>query len=406
MTLTHAPARSHFGGAADEAEVREWRTIATRVAADLASDVLERDAAGGHPFEALGRLKEAGLTTLLAPREAGGAGAHWRTAFAVIRVLARADASLAQLLAYHYVNEAAIAFAGVPERRLDWYRASTRGRWLWGDAVNPVDPDLVLHHRGDHLILEGTKRFCTGSGVGDVLLVHAVIKGGPRHGEFLHVVVENGRDGVEYLDDWDLLGQRQSSSNSVRFSGARIDPEDELGGLDDPYSSLVTPAIQLAFAELYIGIAEGALRRGREITNARSHSWFLSSADTYRDDPFVRRLYGQLVARTRAAAALADQAAASFDAAAGRGDRLTADDRGELAVEIAAVKVVATEAGLDAAHRIFEATGSSSTRAGIGLDLFWRNVRTHSLHDPVDYKRAEVGAHFLTGALPPVSLYT
>jgi hypothetical protein len=38
--------------------------------------------------------------------------------------------------------------------------------------------------------------------------------------------------------------------------------------------------------------------------------------------------------------------------------------------------------------------------------VFWRNIRTHSLHDPVDYKKIEVGAHFLNGTVQPVSLYT
>jgi alkylation response protein AidB-like acyl-CoA dehydrogenase len=40
------------------------------------------------------------------------------------------------------------------------------------------------------------------------------------------------------------------------------------------------------------------------------------------------------------------------------------------------------------------------------LDLYWRNVRTHTLHDPVAYKQREVGAHYLTGELPPFTLYT
>jgi hypothetical protein len=45
-------------------------------------------------------------------------------------------------------------------------------------------------------------------------------------------------------------------------------------------------------------------------------------------------------------------------------------------------------------------------RSDIGLDLYWRNIRTHSLHDPVDYKKIEVGAHFLTGDVQPITLYT
>jgi hypothetical protein len=42
----------------------------------------------------------------------------------------------------------------------------------------------------------------------------------------------------------------------------------------------------------------------------------------------------------------------------------------------------------------------------MGLDVYWRNIRTHSLHDPVDYKKIEVGANFLNGTVQPVSLYT
>jgi alkylation response protein AidB-like acyl-CoA dehydrogenase len=69
-------------------------------------------------------------------------------------------------------------------------------------------------------------------------------------------------------------------------------------------------------------------------------------------------------------------------------------------------KVVATETALEVAHRVYEVTGSSSTRSEVGLDLFWRNIRTHSLHDPLDYKKLEVGAHYLTGDVAPITLYT
>lgn len=85
---------------------------------------------------------------------------------------------------------------------------------------------------------------------------------------------------------------------------------------------------------------------------------------------------------------------------------MTADSRAALAIEIAKVKVVTNDLALDAASRVYEATGSSSAKSSVGLDLYWRNVRTHSLHDPVDYKKLEVGAAFLTGEVQPLSLYT
>jgi alkylation response protein AidB-like acyl-CoA dehydrogenase len=401
-----AASRSPWSGHPEAEETRRWTEIAETVAAQLAEDVLTRDAAGGDPFDSVRLLKDSGLTRLLAPAEYGGHGGHWSTAFRVVRILARTDASLAQVLAYHYNNEESIVFSGDPEVRETWYRRSTAGAWVWGDAVNPVDPDLTLTDTGAGLVLSGTKRFCTGSGVGDALLVLARISGGPRDGRLHHVVLEHDRAGVEHHDDWDLLGQRQSSSGSVTFHDVTVSPEDELGGVDDPFSTLVTPAIQLSFVNLYVGIAEGALARGREITNARKNAWFRSEADLYRHDPFVLRLYGELTSQTAAAAALADQVAQEFEEVIGQGDAVTPEARGELAVRIAQAKVVSDAAGLAAAHQVYEATGSSSTRAGVGLDLFWRNIRTHSLHDPVDYRKHEVGDRFLNGTLPPVSLYT
>ena len=53
------------------------------------------------------------------------------------------------------------------------------------------------------------------------------------------------------------------------------------------------------------------------------------------------------------------------------------------------------------------ATGLSPFRTWlVDLNRFWRNVRTHTLHDPVQHKAREVGNHFLTGAHPSFTLYT
>jgi alkylation response protein AidB-like acyl-CoA dehydrogenase len=399
--------RTPWTGHADDAEIAHWSAVAGSIAGTLAEDALERDRANLDPHAELALLRDAGLVTLLDPAEHGGGGGHWETAFRVIRILARADASVAQVLAYHYINEANIGFTAAPAERESWYRRTVEGRWVWGDSVNPVDPDLELVPHGDGWLLNGLKRFSTGSSVGDVLLVNAVVRGGDRDGQSLMFLLEYGRDGVEYLGDWDFLGQRLSASGSVAYHDVLVRPEDVLGALgDEPFSTLVTPGIQLAFGNLYLGIAEGALSRGRDLTLARKNAWFLSGADRYSEDPFVQRVYGELVARTAAVEALADRAGRLFDATVALGNALTVDGRGALEIEIARLKVVASEVSVDVANRIFETTGSSSARSSVGLDLYWRNVRTHSLHDPLDYKKLEVGAHFLTGVLQPISLYT
>ncbi|RKS18377.1 alkylation response protein AidB-like acyl-CoA dehydrogenase [Arthrobacter sp. AG1021] len=401
MTVTALP-RVPYTGTASQAELERWRAVARQVAGTLAADALARDRANKQPFAEVQLLREAGLLELLVPAEFGGAGGHFETAFEVIRILAAADGSISQLLAYHYINQSGIAFYAPAEAQADWWRRTVAGSWLWGDSVNPVDPNLVLTREGDGYRLNGAKRFSTGSGVGEVIVVNAEVEGS---GELLAFVVPREAEGLRIVDDWDYLGQRLSASNSLVYRNVRIEPSDVLGPVtDEPVATLLTPGIQLAFANFYLGIAEGALARGRQILLGRTNAWFLSQAETYSQDVVFQRTVGELKARTAAVAALAEKLGRRFDQVLG--GAVSQPQRAELAVAIAELKVVASEAGVEVANRIFEVTGSSSTKSDVGLDLFWRNVRTHSLHDPVDYKKIEVGAYFLRGESQPLSLYT
>ena len=96
----------------------------------------------------------------------------------------------------------------------------------------------------------------------------------------------------------------------------------------------------------------------------------------------------------------------ALDEAWGKGDRLTDDDRGCVAIAAAAAKVVTTRVSLEVTSRVFDATGARATASRLGLDRFWRNVRTHTLHDPVEYKRRDIGRWLLTGTWPTPSFYS
>ena len=103
---------------------------------------------------------------------------------------------------------------------------------------------------------------------------------------------------------------------------------------------------------------------------------------------------------------LGDRAGHSLDAALAQGAELTWDARGELALHISTAKVAATRAGLDVCNRLFDVTGARSTHAELGLDRHWRNLRTHTLHDPVQYKLKDLGAWVLKGDYPLPGAYS
>ena len=89
-----------------------------------------------------------------------------------------------------------------------------------------------------------------------------------------------------------------------------------------------------------------------------------------------------------------------------QGEQLTAQQRGEVSVAIATAKIAATQSSLFITQNIFQVMGARATTAQLNLDRFWRNVRTQTLHDPIDYKYQEVGEWVLTGKVPEPSFYS
>ncbi|MCY1527480.1 Dibenzothiophene desulfurization enzyme C [compost metagenome] len=85
---------------------------------------------------------------------------------------------------------------------------------------------------------------------------------------------------------------------------------------------------------------------------------------------------------------------------------LTAAERAEVALAISEAKVVAARAALEITSQVFENMGARSTSSRYGFDRFWRNVRVHSLHDPLDYKVRDLGHWLLSGQGPTPSLYS
>jgi hypothetical protein len=61
---------------------------------------------------------------------------------------------------------------------------------------------------------------------------------------------------------------------------------------------------------------------------------------------------------------------------------------------------------LRAVEALADRPGARATASALGFDRFWRNARTHTLHDPVAYKRREVGAFLLRDELPEPTWYS
>ncbi|MFE4384840.1 acyl-CoA dehydrogenase family protein [Streptomyces cyaneofuscatus] len=385
-----------------------WIGRAAEVAALLATDAAARDKAGATPYTEIQLLKDSGLVTLLGPAEHGGGGQDWTTAYRVIREVAKADGSIGQLLGYHYLWNWAARLVGTREQWEHVEAEAVRQTWFFGGAVNPRDSDVVVTEDGDDLVFTGAKTFSTGSKVSDVTVLEGVLEGTDQH---IFAIVPSDSEGLVFRDDWDNIGQRLTESGGVTIDGVRTPWASAAGYVDKEfrprvYNTLNVPTIQLVFISFYLGIAAGALETAATYTRTKARSWLHGGYDQAVDEPYVIDTYGDLTAKLWAVEALADAVAAEGQQLHDAPDEVTEQTRGEFEVRVAAAKVRATEVALEVTSRIFEVTGARATASAEGLDRFWRNIRTHTLHDPVAYKRREVGRHVLTGELPEATWYS
>ncbi|MEF9901942.1 acyl-CoA dehydrogenase family protein [Streptomyces sp. P9-A2] len=386
----------------------DWIARAAAVAAVLATDAAARDRAGATPYEEVRLLKDSGLVTLLGPVEHGGGGQNWITAYRVIREIAKADGSLGQLLGYHYLWNWAARLVGTREQWEYVEAEAARNRWFFGGAVNPRDRDVVVTEDGDDLVFTGRKSFSTGSRVSDVTVLEGILEGTDQH---VFAIVPSDSAGLTFHDDWDNIGQRLTESGSVTIDGVRTSWSSAAGYVDKEfrprvYNTLNVPTIQLVFVSFYLGIAAGALETAATYTRTRTRPWLHGGHDRAVDEPYVVDTYGDLTAKLWAVEALADAVAAEGQRLHDDPDAVTEQARGDFEVRVAAVKARATDTALEIASRVFEVTGARSTTTAEGLDRFWRDIRTHTLHDPVAYKRREVGRWVLEGELPEPTWYS
>lgn len=380
--------------------------VAGRVARAFAETAAQRDRLGGTPKRERDLLRESGLLALVVPAAFGGHGASWATTLQAVRTIARSDGSLAHLFAFQHLLLATVRLFGTPEQFEALARATVAQRWFWGNALNPLDPRATIAREERTRVLRGERSFCSGARDADMLIVSA---SDTATGKLVVAAIPSNRRGITARGDWDNMGQRQTDSGSVFFDEVRVQDSEilaEPGPLGSTFATLRPLIAQLSLCNVYLGIAEGALEVARTVTLERGRAWFASGVDRIQDDPYVLATLGDLVVALDVARHLTESAAVALDRAWTRGDALTVDERGACAVAIAAAKVVTTREGLEVTNRLFEAAGARATTAKVGLDRFWRDLRTHTLHDPVDYKRRDLGRHWLTGEWPKPSFYS
>jgi SfnB family sulfur acquisition oxidoreductase len=374
--------------------------VAHQLATEFSAGAADRDRERQLPRDEIDRFSESGLWAITVPREYGGAGVSAGTLAEVTAIISAADGSIGQIPQNHYFVVEAIRLTATEAQKRHWFHRVLAGD-RFGNALSEVgtktvhDYKTVLVPENGRLVLQGRKFYSTGA-----LFAHwvaAVAK--DVNGKLIFAFVRPDAPGVSLVDDWSGFGQRTTGSGTTVFEDVTVDPfavipfED---AFDRPTS--MGPLAQIIHAAVDIGIGRAALADTIDFVKRYSRPWIDSGQDRASDDPYTIAQIGELTIRQNAAEALLVRAGRAVDRATDAPDE---DTVALASLAVAEAKALGTEAALASANKLHELAGTRSTLASHNLDRHWRNVRVHTLHDPVRWKYAAIGNYYLNGVKPP-----
>jgi len=369
----------------------------TQVVEEVRAGATGRDRDRGYARDEIERLREIGFWKITVPLEHGGLGLDQETVVQAILLLASADGSLGQVPQNHFMSVERIRLGTSGAQRDHWLRRIGEGAFLGNASAEPGErppgeSESSLSGGPGAWRLTGRKVYSTGALLADHVAVQVR---GPR-GEQRTAVVAADAPGVTIHDDWQSLGQRTTASGVSEYDDVRVDDLAVIEHTDDPVATYRISALgQLVHAAIDAGIAEGALAETVGLAR-RVHGGRGSGAREFADDVLGVALVGELRLATLGSRRLVESAARRLAAL----DETSAlDEVADVFYEVAAAKLASTRAALEVTSALFEVGGSSSTRPELGYDRYWRDARTHTLHDAARWKPFSLGRWLVHGDL-------
>ena len=256
---------------------------------EVAPVARELDASAEFPWETVKKMGELGLLGVPWPEELGGAGLDLLSYIITIHEMAKVDASHAITISAHTtLGTSPIFHFGSEAQKRRYIPLLATGRVLGGFGLTEESAGsdaggtkTTAVRRNGHYVLNGSKRFITHAGVGEIFVVTAVTdpgKGSKGISSFILTkdtvdiprarAVGIGHDatlpkmaGFRSGKKEDKLGWRASDTRELIFEDVEVPAENLLGqeGLGFVNFMRTLDAGRIGIAALSLGLAEGAL---------------------------------------------------------------------------------------------------------------------------------------------------
>ena len=233
----------------------------------------EWDRTDTFPREVIDKLAKLGVMGLTIPEEYGGAGRDIYATMVVIEELCKRSTAISgpfiMATCYGGMN---IVESGSDEQKRELLPKLATGEILFAYGLTEPDvgADLAsvktrVEKRGGKLVVNGTKRFCTGAKYADYIYTLARSDAeAPRYQNLSLILVPRELPGIE-ITDISTIGQRGVGTTDVHFDDVEVPIENIVGGesgWNKGWSMLAGPTLdveKLEVAAMALGVGEGAI---------------------------------------------------------------------------------------------------------------------------------------------------
>ncbi|MFA5964581.1 MAG: acyl-CoA dehydrogenase family protein [Sphingomonas sp.] len=224
------------------------------------------------PAEVHAKLAELGLMGLTVPEEHGGAGRNVSATLMAIELLCGRSMAVGgpyiQSACYAGLNLAEVASERQKRELLP--RVVNDGMiFAYGISEPDVGADVSAvrttgQRDGDRLIVNGTKRFCSGATIADY--IYTLVRTGPKEDKYANlslVLVPTDAEGITF-EAQDALGLKGTGTYDVTFADVAVPIDHIVGeeaGWNNAWTMLVGPGLdieKIEVAAMALGIASAA----------------------------------------------------------------------------------------------------------------------------------------------------
>lgn len=284
----------------------EDEKMIVELAADFAKRTIapiadEMEAAGRIPKAVIAQMAELGFMGINIPEAYGGIGMGEEVKALVIEEIAKADASVAELLSVHTLSSDIINWHGTEAQKEKYLARACSGQVGAFALTEPgAGSDAAAAKTravsdGDDYVINGTKCFISNMGKdeGDYVILIALTDPEKKTRGMSAIIVDRGTPGFSVGKAEDKMGLRAAPVSELIFEDCRV-PKTQLLGEAGKGFSLAMAGLdggRIGMAAQAVGVAEGALAAavqyagervqfGKPISANQGIQWYLADMAT------------------------------------------------------------------------------------------------------------------------------